>query len=156
MYARPDLQEEVMRGKFEMVIKLEGMIELQKRLTKTLSEQCNRNCRVEIVGLTRPPKKVIHNRPMCTEHWVGDSDVGWTWFYRGELRQNHVRLEHSYNNLVTDSVISDSSLTKWLNLLLSLEKLWNRCGNYMTCVNSDGEIVETWSEMNHPLLPKLN
>jgi hypothetical protein len=65
-------------------------------------------------------------------------------------------LEHSYHKLSEDSIISDSSLTKWLNLFLSLKKLWKRSGEYMTCVNSDGEIVDTWSEMNHPLLPKLN
>ena len=140
----------------EMVLNATGMIELQQRLEKTLSKHCNRACRVELIGLTRPPKKVIHNRPICTEHWLGDSDVGWNWFYRDELRQNRVLLEHSYNNLVADSIISDSSITKWLNLFLSLEKLWVRSGKYMTCVNSDGEIVDTWSEMNHPLLPKLN
>lgn len=144
------------RGKLEMEIKPDGLIELQRRISKTISLHCHRNCRVELIGLSRPPKKVIHNRPICTEHWIGESDVGWSWFYKNELRQNHVRLEHSYHNLAKDSIISDSSLTKWLNLFLSLEKLWKRSGKYMTCVNSDGEIVGTWSEMNHPLLPKLN
>ena len=143
-------------GRCDMVLNLAGMIELQIRLSKTLSEQCNRTCKVELIGHSRPPKSVIHNRPICTEHWSGWSDIGWNWFHRNELRQNHVNLEHSYNNLVADSVLADSSLSKWLSLFLSLEKLWKRYGSNMTCVNSDGEIVETWSEMNHPLLPKLN
>jgi len=143
----------------EMVLNPAGMIELQRRLSKTLSEKCNRTCRVELIGHIGPNgplKSVIHNRPIFTEHWSGWSDIGWNWFHRNELRQNHVNLEHSYNNLVADSVIAVSSLSKWLNLLLSLKKFWKRCGRNMTCVNSDGEIVETWSEMNHPLLPKLN
>jgi len=139
-----------------MVIHQYGMRELRRRLAETLEEHCARHCRVELIGMPRPPKKVIHNRPICTEHWLGESDVGWNWFYRDELRQNRVLLEHSYGNLVADSIIADSSLSKWLNLFLSLEKLWKRCGRKMTCVNSEGEIVDTWSEMNHPLLPKLN
>ena len=153
----PDFFREVVnRGNLEMEITPEGVMELQRRICETFSKHCHRNCRVELIGLKRPPKKVIHNRPICTEHWIGESDVGWSWFYKNELRQNHVRLEHSYHNFIEDSIIADSSLTKWLNLFLSLEKLWNRSGEYMTCVNSEGEIVGTWSEMNHPLLPKLN
>ena len=72
-----------------------------------------------------------------------------------KVRQNKVSIEHVHYNLTANPNV-DSSLKKWFGEVENLCILWERMKECMTCVNSEGEIVGTWSEMNHPLLPKLN